>query len=64
MKGLINDDRDIILSMSAPRILIVEDDAILGAAVRDQVAADGHSVDWAMRLDQLYPCIALSDVVI
>ena len=33
------------------RILLVEDDSILGAAVRDQIAADGHSVDWAMRLD-------------
>ena len=33
------------------RILLIEDDAVLGAAVRDQVAADGHSVDWVMRLD-------------
>jgi two-component system OmpR family response regulator len=29
------------------RILLVEDDSVLGEAVRDQVAADGHSVDWA-----------------
>ncbi len=32
------------------RILLVEDDAVLGAAVRDQAVADGHSVDWALRL--------------
>ncbi len=33
------------------RILLIEDDTILGAAVRDQVDADGHSVDWVTRLD-------------
>ncbi len=33
------------------RVLLIEDDTVLGAAVRDQIAADGHSVDWAMRLD-------------
>ncbi|WP_176083928.1 response regulator transcription factor [Martelella sp. HB161492] len=33
------------------RVLLVEDDTVLGAAVRDQIAADGHSVDWVMRLD-------------
>ncbi|MBU2358202.1 MAG: response regulator, partial [Alphaproteobacteria bacterium] len=33
------------------RILIVEDDQVLGAAVRDQIAADGQSVDWVKRLD-------------
>ena len=33
------------------RILIVEDDQVLGAAVRDQIAADGQSVDWVTRLD-------------
>lgn len=33
------------------RVLLVEDDAILGAAVRDQIVADGHSVDWVTRLD-------------
>jgi len=34
------------------RVLLVEDDTILGAAVRDQISADGHSVDWAQRLDE------------
>lgn len=34
------------------RILLVEDDAVLGAAVRDQIAGDGHSVDWSKRLDE------------
>ena len=33
------------------RVLLVEDDTVLGEAVRDQIAADGHSVDWATRLD-------------
>jgi two-component system OmpR family response regulator len=33
------------------RVLLVEDDATLGAAVRDHVAAEGHAVDWAARLD-------------
>lgn len=33
------------------RILLIEDDTVLGAAVRDQIAADGHSVDWVTRLD-------------
>lgn len=34
------------------RVLLVEDDVGLGAAVRDHVAADGHTVDWARRLDE------------
>jgi two-component system OmpR family response regulator len=34
------------------RILLIEDDTVLGAAVRDQIAADGHSVDWVTRLDE------------
>ncbi|SHF43585.1 two-component system, OmpR family, response regulator [Litoreibacter ascidiaceicola] len=33
------------------RVLLIEDDTVLGDAVRDQIAADGHSIDWAMRLD-------------
>lgn len=33
------------------RILLIEDDDVLGAAVRDQIASDGHSVDWVTRLD-------------
>ncbi len=33
------------------RILLVEDDTTLGAAIRDQIAGDGHSVDWVTRLD-------------
>ena len=32
------------------RILLVEDDAALGGAVRDHVAAQGHAVDWVTRL--------------
>tara|TARA_R110002096_G_scaffold329093_7_gene523244 strand:+ start:5162 stop:5821 length:660 start_codon:yes stop_codon:yes gene_type:complete len=33
------------------RILLIEDDTILGAAVHDQIVGDGHSVDWVFRLD-------------
>lgn len=33
------------------RVLLIEDDNVLGAAIRDQVAGDGHSVDLAQRLD-------------
>jgi two-component system OmpR family response regulator len=32
------------------RILLIEDDEVLGEAVRDQLIADGHAVDWARRL--------------
>ncbi|RJE78489.1 response regulator transcription factor [Paracoccus sp. JM45] len=32
------------------RILLIEDDAGIGSAVRDQIAADGHLVDWATDL--------------
>ncbi len=31
---------------------------VLGAAVRDQLAADGHSVDWAQRLDTAADALA------
>ena len=40
------------------RILLVEDDAVLGAEVRDQLASDGHSVDWVMRLDAARDAVA------
>jgi len=33
------------------RILLIEDDYVLGAAIRDHVIADGHSVDWMQRID-------------
>jgi two-component system OmpR family response regulator len=32
------------------RILTIEDDGLLGQAVRDQIVADGHSADWVTRL--------------
>ncbi|MGH2341417.1 response regulator transcription factor [Segnochrobactraceae bacterium EtOH-i3] len=34
------------------RILLVEDDPVLGMAVRDQIVADGHSVDWMTHLSE------------
>ncbi len=33
------------------RILLIEDDTVLGAAIRDEIAAGGQSVDWVTRLD-------------
>jgi two-component system, OmpR family, response regulator len=33
------------------RILLIEDDKVIGSAVREQIEADGHSVEWAQRLD-------------
>ncbi|MDV7142715.1 response regulator transcription factor [Tropicimonas sp. TH_r6] len=33
------------------RILLIEDDHVLGEAVRDQLLADSHSTDWVQRLD-------------
>jgi two-component system OmpR family response regulator len=34
------------------RVLLIEDDASLGEAVRDHVAGEGHAVDWVRRLDE------------
>ena len=34
------------------RVLLIEDDTVLGAAVRDQIVSDGHTVDWVTRLDE------------
>lgn len=39
------------------RILLVEDDAVLGQAVRDQILADGHSVDWMKRIAEAHEAI-------
>lgn len=33
------------------RVLLIEDDEVLGEAVRDHISADGHAVDWMKRLD-------------
>lgn len=48
------------------RVLLIEDDVILGAAVRDQIAADGHSVDWSKRLDTAgeYLGVATYDLIL
>ncbi|MEP3435740.1 MAG: response regulator transcription factor [Hoeflea sp.] len=48
------------------RVLLIEDDLVLGAAVRDQIAADGHSIDWATRLDAAdeYLAVAVYDLIL
>lgn len=33
------------------RVLLIEDDHVLGAAIRDHIASEGHAVDWMQRLD-------------
>lgn len=49
-----------ITNGDAMRILLIEDDNVLGAAVRDQIAGDGHSVDWVMRLDAAGDALAVT----
>lgn len=39
------------------RILVIEDDRGLGAAVRDQVAAAGHTADWVETLADAGACV-------
>jgi len=33
------------------RVLLIEDDHVLGGAIRDHVLSTGHAVDWMQRLD-------------
>jgi two-component system OmpR family response regulator len=40
------------------RVLLIEDDAVLGNAVADQIRADGHGVDRAARLDAAQDALA------
>jgi two-component system OmpR family response regulator len=42
------------------RILLIEDDTVLGAAVRDQISGDGQSVDWVTRLDAAGDAMAVA----
>ena len=39
------------------RILLVEDDAGLGEAVRDQITASGHTADWAQLIADAQACV-------
>jgi len=40
------------------RVLLIEDDHVLGDAVREHVAALGHGVDWMKRLDDAREAVA------
>ncbi|KJV11011.1 transcriptional regulator [Elstera litoralis] len=42
------------------RILLVEDDGLIGGAVRDQMLADGHAVDWAQRIAEADDFLAVA----
>ena len=44
------------------RILLIEDDPVLGMAVRDQIVADGHGADWVTRLADAADAVAASTV--
>ncbi len=48
------------------RVLLIEDDTVLGAGVRDQIKVEGHSVDWVTRLDEAgdYLASAAYDLVL
>ena len=39
------------------RILLIEDTAALGEAIREQIADDGHAVDWVTLLKQAQGCV-------
>lgn len=43
------------------RVLLVEDDHVIGSAVRDHITASGHGVDWAQRLDIARDSLAVVD---
>lgn len=40
------------------RVLLIEDDHILGSAIRSHVAQQGHGVDWVKRLDEARDAMA------
>ena len=40
------------------RVLLIEDDTVIGSAVREQIEDGGHSVDWAQRLDSAQDALA------
>jgi two-component system OmpR family response regulator len=40
------------------RVLVIEDDRVLGEAVREHVAASGHGVDWMKRIDEARGALA------
>ncbi|WP_311950638.1 response regulator transcription factor [Halomonas piscis] len=40
------------------RILLLEDASALGEAVRDQIAEEGHAVDWMQTLGEAQACLA------
>ncbi|MCL6707929.1 response regulator transcription factor [Pseudomonas sp. R2.Fl] len=43
------------------RVLLIEDDAVLGEAVRDHVAAAGHAVDWTMTVEDARAAVSAVD---
>jgi two-component system OmpR family response regulator len=40
------------------RVLVIEDDQVLGEAVREHVAASGHAVDWMQRIEPAREALA------
>ncbi len=42
------------------RILLIEDDRVIATAIREQTESEGHSVDWAPRLDAAGDAMAVA----
>jgi two-component system OmpR family response regulator len=40
------------------RILLIEDDRVIATALREQAEGEGHSIDWAARLDEASDALA------
>ena len=40
------------------RVLLIEDDHVLGAAIRDFLLSAGHAVDWMQRIDDARHALA------
>lgn len=40
------------------RVLLIEDDQVLGTAIRDHIASNGHGVDWVRRIDDARSVLA------
>ena len=40
------------------RILLIEDDHVLGAAIRDHLISNGHAIDWMRRIDDAQLALA------
>ena len=47
-----------VANATTMRLLLVEDEPMLGDAVRERISRDGHAVDWVRRLDEADAALA------